>query len=317
MLILVNIIEFLIIVVPVLIAVAYLTLAERKIMSLFQRRKGPNLVGPLGILQPFADALKLMIKEIIIPLQANKKMFILAPIITLCFSLLGWVLIPLKENAVVADIDVSVLFTLLISALGVYGIVIAGWSSRSKYALLGAIRSAAQMISYEVSLGLIIIATVIVSGSLNYVEIVMNQEKFWNILSCFPLLGMFYISAIAETNRPPFDLPEAEAELVAGYSTEYSGIGFAMFYMGEYANIILISTITVLFFLGGWWGFLLFNQISFVVKLSLLLIGFVWVRVAFPRFRYDQLMRLGWIVFLPVGTGMVLFNSGLIYGLNL
>lgn len=313
----VTLVDFLLVVVPVLIAVAYLTLAERKVMSLFQRRKGPNLVGPLGILQPFADALKLLLKEIIIPLQANKKMFVVAPIITLCFSLLGWVFIPLRENVVVSDINVAVLFTLLVSALGVYGIVIAGWSSNSKYSLLGAIRSAAQMISYEVSLGLIIIATVIVGGSLNYIELVMNQEIYWNVLSCFPLLVMFYISAVAETNRPPFDLPEAEAELVAGYSTEYSGIGFAMFYMGEYANIILISCITVLFYLGGWWGFILFNQLSFVVKLSFFLIGFVWVRVAFPRFRYDQLMRLGWLVFLPVGTGIVLFNSGIIYGLNI
>jgi NADH-quinone oxidoreductase subunit H len=299
--------KILLIALPLLGAVAYLTLMERKVIAAMQLRKGPNVVGPFGLLQPLADGLKLMLKEVIIPTAANKALFFLAPMITFALALIGWAVIPFSENFVVANLNVGVIYLLATSSLGVYGIIIAGWASNSKYAFLGAIRSSAQMISYELSIGLIVVSVVILVGSLNLSDIVLAQKSHWFVLPCFPMFILFFASALAETNRHPFDLPEAESELVAGYNVEYSSMPFSMFFLGEYANMILISAFASLLFLGGWLPICdseFCNAVPGFIwlcsKIFFLLFCFIWVRATLPRYRYDQLMRLGWKVFLPV-----------------
>nr|AHB34943.1 NADH dehydrogenase subunit 1 [Neoporphyra perforata]AHB35391.1 NADH dehydrogenase subunit 1 [Neoporphyra perforata]AHB35420.1 NADH dehydrogenase subunit 1 [Neoporphyra perforata]AIB08079.1 NADH dehydrogenase subunit 1 [Neoporphyra perforata]AIB08169.1 NADH dehydrogenase subunit 1 [Neoporphyra perforata] len=321
--IIIAIIKTLTIILPLLIAVAYMTLAERKVMAAMQRRKGPNVVGIFGILQPLADGLKLFSKETILPSSANIFIFLAAPVLTFLLALLAWCVLPLDEGKVFSDLNVGVLYILAISSLGVYGIITAGWSSNSKYAFLGALRSAAQMVSYEVSIGLILITVLLCAGTLNLTQIVLAQQNVWYIIPLFPIFIMFYISILAETNRAPFDLPEAEAELVAGYNVEYSAMGFALFFLGEYANMILMCSLTTIFFFGGWlplFNILPLHWISpvlwFGFKTTLLLFGFIWVRAAFPRYRYDQLMRLGWKIFLPLSLGWVLLVSGILFSFN-
>ena len=311
------------IVVPLLLAVAYFTLAERKIMGAIQRRRGPNVVGTFGLLQPLADGAKLLLKETIIPSNANTILFILAPIITFLLSLLGWGVIPFGEGIVFSDINVGILYLFAISSLGVYGVIIAGWASNSKYAFLGALRSAAQMVSYEVSLGVIIITVLICAGSLNLSDIVLAQQGVWYAVPLFPMFIMFYISALAETNRHPFDLPEAEAELVSGYNVEYSAMGFALFFLGEYANMLIMSGMTVILFLGGWLPLFSFAPFTWVpgpiwfgLKLIIFAAGFAWARAAFPRYRYDQLMRLGWKIFLPLSLGWLFLTAGILLSFN-
>ena len=318
------ILKSLAIIVPLLVAVAYLTLLERKVMASMQQRRGPNVVGLFGLLQPLADGLKLLIKETILPSSANTIIFILAPIITFLLALVTWAVIPFAADMVLIDLNVGILFVFAISSLGVYGIIAAGWSSNSKYSFLGALRSAAQMVSYEVSIGLIIMCVLLCAGSLNLSEIVYAQKEVWYCVPLFPLFIMFFISGLAETNRAPFDLPEAEAELVSGYNTEYAAMGFALFFLGEYANMILMCSVLTILFLGGWLPLLNiapFNLIPgvfwFGFKVTILLFVFVWVRAAFPRYRYDQLMRLGWKVFLPFSLAWVLFVSGVFIGLDL
>jgi len=317
------ILKSLAIIVPLLVAVAYLTLLERKVMASMQQRRGPNVVGLFGLLQPLADGLKLLIKETILPSSANTIIFILAPIITFLLALVTWSVIPFGADMVLIDLNVGILFVFAISSLGVYGIIAAGWSSNSKYSFLGALRSAAQMVSYEVSIGLIIMCVLLCAGSLNLSEIVYAQKEVWYCIPLFPLFIMFFISGLAETNRAPFDLPEAEAELVSGYNTEYAAMGFALFFLGEYANMILMCSVLTILFLGGWLpliNFFPFNLIPgvfwFGFKVTILLFVFVWVRAAFPRYRYDQLMRLGWKVFLPFSLAWVLFVSGIFIGLD-
>lgn len=317
------ILKSLAIIVPLLVAVAYLTLLERKVMASMQQRRGPNVVGLFGLLQPLADGLKLLIKETILPSSANTIIFILAPIITFLLALVTWSVIPFGAGMVLIDLNVGILFVFAISSLGVYGIIAAGWSSNSKYSFLGALRSAAQMVSYEVSIGLIIMCVLLCAGSLNLSEIVYAQKEVWYCVPLFPLFIMFFISGLAETNRAPFDLPEAEAELVSGYNTEYAAMGFALFFLGEYANMILMCSVLSILFLGGWLPLINispFNLIPGVLwfgfKVTILLFVFVWVRAAFPRYRYDQLMRLGWKVFLPFSLAWVLFVSGIFIGLD-
>nr|YP_009504377.1 NADH dehydrogenase subunit 1 [Gracilaria chouae]AWX65716.1 NADH dehydrogenase subunit 1 [Gracilaria chouae] len=317
------ILKIVIIILPLLIAIAYMTLAERKVMAAMQRRKGPNIVGVFGLLQPLADGLKLFVKETVLPSSANLSMFTLAPILTFLLALIAWCVLPFGEGMVYSDINMGMLYLLAVSSLGVYGIIVSGWSSNSKYAFLGALRSAAQMVSYEVSIGLILINVLLCSGSLNLTEIVLSQQKIWYAIPLLPALVMFYISILAETNRAPFDLPEAEAELVAGYNVEYSAMGFALFFLGEYANMILMCGLTTILFLGGWlpiFNLVIFywipSTIWFGLKTTLLLFGFIWVRSAFPRYRYDQLMRLGWKIFLPLSLGWVLFTSGVLLSFN-
>ncbi len=295
------------IILPLILTVAYLTYAERKIIGAMQLRIGPNMVGPFGLLQPIADAIKLLHKETIIPFASNKVLFILAPVLTFGFSLAGWAVIPFDEGMVIADINVGILYLFAVSSLAVYGIILAGWASNSKYAFLGSLRSAAQMISYEVSIGLIIITVLIKVGSLNISDIVKAQHDAWFIVSLFPMWVVFFISSLAEANRTPFDLPEAEAELVAGYHVEYSSFSFALFFLGEYANMILLSAMNVILFFGGWkppfntpFFLVVPGYIWFALKISFFLFLFIWVRASLPRYRYDQLMRLGWKVFLPI-----------------
>lgn len=323
MIILNALLKFFIIILPLLIAIAYMTLAERKIMAAIQRRKGPNIVGVFGLFQPFADGLKLFVKETILPSSANLIIFILAPILTFLLALISWCILPFNEGIVYSDVNIGVLYILAISSLGVYGIIIAGWSSNSKYAFLGALRSTAQMVSYEVSIGLILISVLLCSGSLNFTEIVLAQQYTWYIFPLLPIFIMFYISVLAETNRAPFDLPEAEAELVAGYNVEYSSMGFALFFLGEYANMILMCSLTSILFLGGWLP--LFNMkilywipstVWLGLKVTFLLFGFIWIRSSFPRYRYDQLMRLGWKIFLPFTLSWVFFISSLLISFN-
>jgi NADH-quinone oxidoreductase subunit H len=311
--------KILLIILPLLLAVAYLTLMERKVIGAMQLRKGPNVVGWFGILQPLADGLKLMLKEVIMPMKANKILFLLAPIITFVLALIGWAVIPFSQNFVVADLNVGVTYLLATSSLGVYGIIIAGWASNSKYAFLGAIRSSAQMISYEVSIGLIIISVVLCAGSLNLTKIVLAQKELWYAVPMFPMFILFFISALAETNRHPFDLPEAESELVAGYNVEYASMPFAMFFLGEYANMILICAFASVLFLGGWLP-ICNNEFCLAIpgfvwlclKILFLLFCFIWVRATLPRYRYDQLMRLGWKVFLPISLIWVIGTASYI-----
>jgi NADH-quinone oxidoreductase subunit H len=313
--------KILLVVAPLIIGVAYLTLMERKVIAAMQLRKGPDVVGPFGLLQPLADGLKLMFKEVIIPASSNKILFLLAPVITFTLALVGWAVIPFGEGLVVSNLNVGIIYLLAASSLGVYGIIIAGWSSNSKYAFLGAIRSSAQMISYEVSIGLIIITVVLCVGSLNLTDIVLAQKNHWFALPLFPMFIMFFASALAETNRLPFDLPEAESELVAGYNVEYSSMPFSMFFLGEYANMILMSASTSILFLGGWlppFEFLSFipGIIWFLLKILFLLFCFIWVRATLPRYRYDQLMRLGWKVFLPVSLIWVVATAAYVVYLS-
>ena len=299
---------FFIILVPLLLIVAYLTLFERKIIGSSQRRLGPNKIGIFGLLQPIADGLKLFSKETILPSNANIIIFLATPVSVFFFSLLNWLIIPFKYGVVFADIDLGILYFFAISSLSVYGIVLAGWSSNSKYAFLGALRSAAQMIAYEVSIGIILIAVLFNVSSLNLSVIVEAQEAVWFIVPHFISFILFFISALAETNRAPFDLPEAEAELVSGYNVEYSAMSFALFFLAEYANIILISVFISIIFLGGWGGSFYFSSIFFSLKISFCLFIFIWVRTTLPRFRYDQLMRLGWKVFLPISLGYLIYS---------
>jgi NADH-quinone oxidoreductase subunit H len=313
------VLKILSIVLPLLISVAYFTLAERKIMASMQRRKGPNVIGTFGLLQPLADGFKLLIKETVIPSNANTVVFILAPIITFLLSLLGWAVIPFGEGLVLADLNVGIMYLFAVSSLGVYGIITAGWSSNSKYPFLGALRSAAQMVSYEVSLGVIIITVLLCVGSLNLSDIIIAQQSVWFCIPLAPMFIMFFISALAETNRHPFDLPEAEAELVAGYNVEYSAMGFALFFLGEYANMLLMSGMTVILFLGGWLApisIIPFTWIPgplwFGIKMCIFVVLFIWARAAFPRYRYDQLMRLGWKVFLPLSLGYLFLVAGIL-----
>ena len=318
------VIKIVAIVVPLLLAVAYLTFFERKVIGAMQRRKGPNVVGPFGLLQPMADGLKLFLKETVLPTRANKPVFILAPIITFFLSLVAWAVIPFAEGMVLADINVGILYLFAISSLGVYGIIMAGWASNSKYAFLGAMRSAAQMVSYEVSMGFVIITVLLCVGSLNVSEIVLAQQGGagafnWFLFPLWPMAVIVFVSTLAETNRLPFDLPEAEAELVAGYNVEYSAMTFAMFFLGEYANMILMSAMTTILFLGGWLppiDIAPFNWIPgpiwFCLKIAACLFVFLWVRATFPRYRYDQLMRLGWKVFLPVSLVAVVVVAGVL-----
>ncbi|WP_027284106.1 NADH-quinone oxidoreductase subunit NuoH [Rubritepida flocculans] len=292
--------------VPVLVAVAYLTWAERKVLAAMQLRKGPNVVGPFGLLQPFADAIKMLMKETIIPSGASRLLFLAAPMLTFVLAMLAWAVIPVNDGWAIADINVGILYLFAISSLGVYGIIIAGWASNSKYAFLGALRSAAQMVSYEVSIGFVIVTVLLCVGSLNLTEIVRAQETVWFAIPLLPMFVIFFISALAETNRAPFDLPEGESELVAGFFVEYSSMSFALFFLGEYANMILMSALTTILFLGGWLPPLdiapftwIPGPVWFALKVAACLFVFLWVRATFPRYRYDQLMRLGWKVFLP------------------
>jgi NADH-quinone oxidoreductase subunit H len=292
--------------VPVLIAVAYLTWAERKVLGAMQLRRGPNVVGPFGLGQPFADAIKMLMKETIIPSGSSRLLFLAAPMLTFTLAMLAWAVIPVNDGWAIADINVGILYLFAISSLGVYGIIIAGWASNSKYAFLGALRSAAQMVSYEVSIGFVIVAVLLCVGSLNLTEIVRAQETVWFALPLFPMFVIFFISALAETNRAPFDLPEGESELVAGFFVEYSSMSFALFFLGEYANMILMSALATILFLGGWLPPLdvaplnwIPGPLWFALKVAACLFVFLWVRATFPRYRYDQLMRLGWKVFLP------------------
>ena len=310
--------------VPVLVSVALVVWLDRRIWALVQKRRGPNVVGPFGLLQSLADALKYMFKEIIIPSSSNKIIFILAPIITMTLALISWAVIPFSKTQVIADINVGILYLFAVSSLGVYGIIMGGWASNSKYPFLGAIRSAAQMVSYEVSIGVIIINVLLCVGSLNLNEIVLAQQNVWFVIPLFPMFVIFFISALAETNRPPFDLPEAEAELVAGYQTEYSGMMYAMFWLGEYANILLMCAMGSILFLGGWlspleiYPFTLVpGAIWLIFKILLLFILFALVKAIVPRYRYDQLMRLGWKVFLPLSLIWVVLTSSYLFYFNL
>ena len=309
--------QILVVIGPLLIAVAYLTLAERRVIGFMQLRRGPNVVGPFGMLQPFADALKLMAKETILPAGANKVVFLFAPMLTFILSLVAWAVIPFDEGLVIADINVGILYLFAVSSLGVYGVIMAGWASNSKYAFLGALRSAAQMVSYEVSMGLVIITVLLCAGSLNLSEIVEAQRGMWFALPLLPMFVVFFISTLAETNRAPFDLPEGESELVAGYFVEYSSMSFALFFLGEYANMILMSSMTVILFLGGWlppfdiWPLnIIPGPLWFILKIIFVLFVFLWVRATTPRYRYDQLMRLGWKIFLPFSLIYVVLTAG-------
>ena len=316
--------KILFLLIPILVAVALIVWLDRRVWAFVQKRRGPNVVGPFGLLQSLADALKYIFKEIIIPASANKVIFILAPIITMTLALVAWAVIPFGEDLVLANINVGILYLFAISSLGVYGIIMGGWASNSKYPFLGSIRSAAQMVSYEVSIGIIIINVLLFTGSLNLTDIVLAQKNVWFIFPLFPMFVIFFISALAETNRPPFDLPEAEAELVAGYQTEYSGMMYAMFWLGEYANILLMCAMGSILFLGGWlspisiYPFdLIPSPLWLIFKIVFLFIIFALVKAIVPRYRYDQLMKLGWKIFLPFSLFWVVMTSGYLLYFNL
>ena len=316
--------KILFLLVPVLVSVAMIVWLDRRVWAFVQKRKGPNVVGPFGLLQSLADALKYIFKEIIIPASSNKVIFILAPIITMTLALIAWAVIPFGAQQVLADINVGILYIFAVSSLGVYGIIMGGWASNSKYPFLGAIRSAAQMVSYEVSIGIIIINVLLCVGSLNLNDIVIAQKEIWFVIPLFPMFVIFFISALAETNRPPFDLPEAEAELVAGYQTEYSGMMYAMFWLGEYANILLMCALGSILFLGGWlspvdlYPFnLIPGAIWLIFKILFLFILFALVKAIVPRYRYDQLMRLGWKIFLPLSLIYVVLTASFLFYFNL
>ena len=316
--------KILFLLIPVLVSVAMIVWLDRRIWAFVQKRQGPNVVGPFGLLQSLADALKYIFKEVIIPSSSNKVIFILAPIVTMTLALISWAVIPFSESQVLADINVGILYLFAVSSLGVYGIIMGGWASNSKYPFLGAIRSAAQMVSYEVSIGVIIINVLLCVGSLNLNDIVVAQKNIWFIIPLFPMFIIFFISALAETNRPPFDLPEAEAELVAGYQTEYSGMMYAMFWLGEYANILLMCAMGSILFLGGWlppieiYPFdLIPGAVWLIFKILFLFILFALVKATVPRYRYDQLMRLGWKIFLPLSLTWVVLTASYLFYFNL
>src|SRR5579862_9770775 len=313
------VVQIVMVVVPLLVAIAYYTYAERKVLAFSQLRKGPNVVGPFGLLQPFADGLKLLLKETIIPSGANRIVFMVAPMITFTLALVAWAVIPFDVGVVIANINVGVLYLFAISSLSVYGVIMAGWASNSRYAFLGALRSAAQMVSYEVSIGFVLVTVLLCVGSLNLTDIVMAQRHIWFVIPLLPMAVVFFISGLAETNRAPFDLPEGESELVAGYFVEYSAMTFALFYLGEYANMIMVSAMTAILFLGGWlapFGVAPFTWVPapiwFLLKTVFMMFVILWVRATFPRFRYDQLMRLGWKVFLPFSLFWLVLTAGVL-----
>ena len=309
--------------VPLLIGVAYLTFAERKVLAAIQLRKGPSVVGPFGLFQPFADAIKMVTKETIVPSGANRGLFLLAPVLTFILAMIAWAVIPVNDGWGIAGINVGVLYLFAISSLGVYGIIIAGWASNSKYAFMGAMRSAAQMVSYEVSMGFVIVTVLLCVGSLNLNDIVLAQKTVWFVIPLLPMAVIFFVSALAETNRSPFDLPEGDSEIVAGFFVEYSSMSFGLFFLGEYANMILMSAMTSILFLGGWlppfdvqpftW---VPGPLWFIAKVMLCLFIFIWVRGTFPRFRYDQLMRLGWKVFLPASLAWLIVTAGVLLAMG-
>ena len=312
--------KILFVLVPILVSVAMIVWLDRRVWGMVQKRKGPNVVGPFGLLQTLADALKYIFKEIIIPASANKAVFVLAPIVTMTLALVAWAVIPMSEEFVLADINVGVLYLFAVSSLGVYGIIMGGWASNSKYPFLGAIRSAAQMVSYEVSIGIIIINVLLCVGSLNLKDIVLAQNDLWYVIPLFPMFVIFFISALAETNRPPFDLPEAEAELVAGYQTEYSGMMYAMFWLGEYANILLMCAMGSILFLGGWLPIIDIYPINLIpapiwmiIKILFLFFLFALIKAIVPRYRYDQLMRLGWKIFLPFSLFYLVLTASFLF----
>lgn len=308
--------------VPLLIGVAYLTYAERKVLGAMQLRKGPNVVGPFGLFQPFADAIKMLMKETIVPTGANRMLFLMAPMLTFGLAMIAWAVIPVNNGWAIADINVGVLYLFAISSLGVYGVIIAGWASNSKYPFLGALRSAAQMVSYEVSMGFVIVTVLLCVGSLNLNDIVLAQRHIWFAIPLFPMFVIFFISTLAETNRSPFDLPEGESEIVAGFFVEYSSMSFALFFLGEYANMILMSAMTTILFLGGWlapfglptpaW----MGPLWLIAKICVVLFFFLWTRATFPRYRYDQLMRLGWKVFLPFSLFYLVLVAGVLLAMG-
>jgi NADH-quinone oxidoreductase subunit H len=318
-----TVIKALLILAPLLVAVAMMTLAERKIMAAIQLRRGPNVVGPFGLFQPFADAIKMIMKETIIPTGANRVLFLMAPMLTFALAMIAWAVIPVNDGWAIADINVGILYLFAVSSLGVYGIIIAGWASNSKYPFLGALRSAAQMVSYEVSMGFVIVTVLLCVGSMNLNAIVKAQETIWFIIPLFPMAIIFFISTLAETNRSPFDLPEGESEIVAGFFVEYSSMSFALFFLGEYANMFLMAAMTTILFLGGWlppFGIEPFTWIPgpvwFILKICFIMFVFVWVRATFPRYRYDQLMRLGWKVFLPFSLFYLVLVAGVLLAMG-
>ena len=318
--ILIITLKIFIIIIPLMVSIAYLTYFERKVIGAIQLRKGPNVVGPFGLFQPIADGIKLLTKETIFPQKANKFIFAFSPILTFALALLSWAVIPIDYKVVLSDINVGIMYIFAISSLGIYGIIMAGWSSNSRYAFLGALRSAAQMISYEVSIGLIIISILLTAGSLNLSEIVLSQENYWYIIPHFPMFLIFFISTLAETNRAPFDLPEAESELVAGYNVEYSSMSFGLFFLGEYGNMILMSSMSTILFLGGWlppfespYFDFIPGYLWFLMKVVSLLFVFLWVRATLPRYRYDQLMTLGWKLFLPLSLLWIIITSSFMF----
>ncbi len=315
--------ETLAIMVPLLVSVAYMTYAERKILAAMQLRVGPNVVGPFGLWQPFADALKMLTKETVVPTGANRALFLLAPVLTFVLAMIAWAVIPMGDGWAIADINVGVLYLFAISSLGVYGIIIAGWASNSKYAFLGALRSAAQMVSYEVSMGLVIVCVLLCVGSLNLNDIVRAQKHVWFCIPLLPMFVVFFISALAETNRAPFDLAEGESEIVAGFMVEYSSMSYGLFFLGEYANMFLMAAMTSILFMGGWqapFGIVPFTWVPgtvwFLLKIALVMFMFVWVRATFPRFRYDQLMRLGWKVFLPLSLFWLVLTASVLMAMG-
>ena len=315
--------KILAIIIPLLISVAYFTIAERKLMGSIQRRRGPNVIGFLGLLQPLADGLKLFVKETILPSNSNLKIFLIAPVTSFVLSLVGWAVIPLNETVVISDLNLGILYLFSVSSLSIYGLIMAGWSSNSKYPFLGSLRSAAQMISYEISIGFIVLNVCLCAGSFNLTTIVLAQKKVWYIIPLFPMFFLFYISMLAETNRHPFDLPEAEAELVSGYNVEYSAMTFALFFLAEYANMLLMSAFSSILFLGGWLPiinsklfFLIPGSFWFSFKILIGVTFFILTRAALPRYRYDQLMHIGWKSFLPLSLSYLIFTSGILLGFN-